>query len=200
MAGKMYKTFFLLAFVFGDGVALCQKINTVNFKQWDQNNPLQWKDYTITHKKKILKTGFLADGVSYIQFDFVPEEWSVDSCINIVALFIKGESWVEDTLNLSLLEHERIHFDIGELHARRLRRVLYTLFTGNHKNHKTYYMKIDSLIEVAKNYQTLYDQETFYGQIHSQQQLWKDNIARELKQLEDFSFENMQSKCNDRSR
>jgi hypothetical protein len=46
-------------------------------------------------------------------------------------------------------------------------------------------------------YQEVYDQETFYGQIQSTQQLWKDRISLELEQLEDFTFKNTHLRCNE---
>lgn len=193
----MYKTGMLAAFMLVGCIAFCQEAHTSLFKLWSEDDLLQWEDYTITHERRILKTGFLADAVTSYQYRFIPGNWDVYDCINVATLFIKGNSWVTDTLNHAVLAHERIHFDIGELYARKLRRELHILYEERNVNHEIYWKKIDSLWRAAQMYQDVYDQETFYGQIQSTQQLWKDRISLELEQLEDFTFKNMHLRCHE---
>lgn len=56
---------------------------------------------------------------------------------------------------------------------------------------------IDSLFDDSRQYQMLYDEQTFYGQLQSQQIIWNKTMVQELKQWEDYSFENMQIKCKE---
>ncbi len=194
--GDMRKIFWLIVFMLGKQACFCQEAENSLFKVWSEEAPIQWEDYTITQEKRILKTGFLANAITSYQYRFFPGNWDVYDCINVATLFIKSESWVTDTLNYSVLEHENIHFDIGELYARKLRKELHALFLAKNINHEIYGKKIDSLFKEVKAHQDLYDQETFYGQIKSMQQIWKERVAFELKQLEDFSFEKMNLRCN----
>jgi hypothetical protein len=180
----------------GRYAGFCQEADPPLFKLWNAKAPIQWEDYTITQEKRILKTGFLANAITSYQYRFIPGNWDVYDCINVATLFIKSDSWITDTLNHVVLEHENIHFDIGELYARKMRKELHALLMEGIINHEIYGMKIDSLFKEVEAYQDLYDQETFYGQIKSMQQLWKDRIANELKQLEDFTFERMRHKCD----
>jgi hypothetical protein len=180
-------------------IAFCQEAGPSLFKLWSEDGILQWKDYSITKEKRILKTGFLVDAVTSYQYRFIPGNWDVYDCINVATLFIKGHSWVTDTLNHAVLAHERIHFDIGELYARKLRKELHILFRKRNVNHEIYWTKIDNLLSAAKTCQELYDQETFYGQIPGMQQIWTDRIALELEQWADFTFESMYRRCNEAS-
>jgi hypothetical protein len=192
----MRKILWLVVFMLGKYAGFCQEADPSLFKLWSEEGAIQWKDYTITQEKRILKTGFLANAITSYYYRFIPGDWDVYDCINVATLFIKSDSWVTDTLNQAVLEHENIHFDIGELYARKMRKELHALLMEEIINHEIYGMKIDSLFKEVEAYQDLYDQETFYGQIKSMQQLWKDRIANELKQLEDFTFERMRRKCD----
>lgn len=193
----MYKLGLLPVFLFVTYIAFCQENEVSLFKLWNGEKALGWEDYRVTHEKKLLKTGFLVNATTSYLYKFIPGNWDVYDCVNVATLLVRGDSWVTDTTNLAVLEHERLHFDIAELYARKLRKELYALFTAQNKNYESYWSMLDSLSEVAQKYQEVYDHETFYGQMKNVQQLWKTQVSFELKKLEAYSFENMLQKCDE---
>jgi len=195
----MQKILLLFFFVSIHPLVYGQEDTVVIFKLWHENDSLQWEDYKVTHKKKILKNGFMVDATTSYQYKFIPGNWREYDCINVATLFVFGSSWVEDTIDHTILEHERIHFDIAELYARKLRKALFFLYRKQIKSHTAYTHKIDSLFTAGKQFQEAYDLETYYGQNESVQQVWKDHIHYELRQLDDYTFEKMQQRCREAS-
>ena len=174
----------------------CQAVDTSRFKLWQQHDLLQWEDYRVSASQKLLKHGFKVNAVTSYQYIFVPK-LNTDTCINLLTVFRKRNSWVKDTLHPLLLEHERIHFDIAELYARILRKAMFTLYLENTQQRDKYFIKIDSLFKAGAASQERYDQQTLYGFVMSRQHTWKDSIARELKRLHGFSFKSTAAKYNE---
>jgi hypothetical protein len=87
----------------------------------------------------------------------------------------------------TLLQHERGHFDIAELYARKLRLELstrsYPSSTYRHEVMKLY----DQLNEQMDQYQDKYDEETDFSMALDQQKKWYVSIQEELKKLEAYS-------------
>lgn len=167
---------------------LGQEIDTDRFKVWDQHELLEWTDYVVDSQRSKRKYGFATNANTSYQYFYLPKELNLDSCLNVLTVFRKRTSWVNDTSSEELLEHERIHFDIGELYARKMRKQLHCL-SAEHHTLKDVYTLLDSLFKEGSRYQDQYDRETFYGRSSSIQIHWRNRIDAELRQLEEFSFE-----------
>ena len=165
------------------------QVDTARFRVWNEHNPLQWNDYQIDRRRKVLKHGFAVHAITSYQYFYLPQELDLDSCLNVLTTLRKRSSWVRDTTDRHLLEHERIHFDIAELYARKLREQFRRL-NVNHATLKDAYARADSLFKAGGHCQDQYDQETFYGRSSTKQQQWKQQIDTKLKKLDEFSFEN----------
>ncbi len=104
---------------------------------------------------------------------------------SIVCTFLGSKSWIKATKK-NLLNHEQLHFDIGELYARKIRQQFYTL----EYSEKNYGILLDSVYKV--NWKQLileqekYDIETGHSVIDSIQQRWKNEIDFELNELSAF--------------
>ena len=150
-----------------------------------RENPLTWKDFKATPAPD---SGFHASantGVSYSwSAKIVGEE--VDLLYTVNAFFYPGESWVREKNDL-LLAHEQLHFDISELHARKLREALEAFEPQQHQDLKSSLRKLYEKIEVKrKAMQVQYDLETRHSENTEAQVLWQEKIALALKELEIF--------------
>ena len=96
---------------------------------------------------------------------------------------------MRDTVDQAVLEHEQIHFDIAEVYARKMREKFQAIHAANYTLGDIYH-QVDDLLKAVDDYQDQYDQETFYGRSSRIQERWRNQIDDELKQLEEFSFEN----------
>lgn len=104
------------------------------------------------------------------------------------ATFSINTSWVIKKYETGeLLKHEQLHFDIIELFARKLRkRILNTKITT--KGTQEQLKKLQTDLQNEENaYQNLYDKQTDHSRNKQKQKEWGEKIAKELKELEDYS-------------
>lgn len=103
----------------------------------------------------------------------------------IIALFFPDKSWViqRDTTP-ELLKHERLHFDIAEIYARKLRKVMREIsFESDEQHEYSHFLQNQILFEFRMT-QLLYDAETNHSRNREEQKKWKERIARELQELD----------------
>ncbi len=158
---------------------LCFSQGGVETISWSADRPLQWSDF----KGEYFKTQWAAaNTVSGIGYEFSTLEkdgrWYLD--IKVKCEFFPGKSWYRPALCDSvILRHERLHFDIAELFARKMRRRLAeTKFTNDVKAEvKAIYIEI---LQQLRFYQNKYDRETDFSRDLQQQLLWNRAIAKKL--------------------
>lgn len=102
--------------------------------------------------------------------------------------FDKNGSWVKKGKETGvLLNHERMHFDLGEVYARKLRKTLleyaYNRKTID-KDIQNLYNKMFAECQVA---QKKYDKETDHSKNKDKQKKWDAQIISSLKKLEAYS-------------
>ena len=107
---------------------------------------------------------------------------------DVKCVFVTKDSWTKNRLSKKLLAHEQMHFDLTEVHARRLRQKLNqeANICGSSR------IKLDPIVEKYfnewKEEQDRYDQETNHGLLDEQQKTWEDKIAIRLAELETYSY------------
>ena len=107
------------------------------------------------------------------------------------AVFNPNKSWIRDpkTVTPALLAHEQLHFDIAELHARRLRQklALFKLKADCTKLQPAF----DNLTKPAYNEwyreDMRYDQETNHGLNAAKQAYWAEQVRTKLAALAEFA-------------
>ena len=79
-----------------------------------------------------------------------------------------------------------MHFDISELHARKLREALadYEIGRNIRQDLKRIYNKIES---ERVSMQNKFDRETSHSENRSEEMKWRKFVAEELKKLEEYS-------------
>ena len=101
---------------------------------------------------------------------------------DVVAIFNRSKSWSRDH-SPSLLDHERLHFDIAELYARKIRKRIKELQRRGVNNIKTYNTAIHEVLLESNQADQQYDLETLHGALSKKQREWTEKVKEELGSL-----------------
>jgi len=105
----------------------------------------------------------------------------------VYAHFYPLRSWVKpEGLNAYVLEHEQLHFDITELHARLLRKELLKLRISDNLKQRVQALH-DRISADLDRMQSLYDLDTRHSLDKAAQERWKKEVSLGLKALESYS-------------
>jgi len=104
----------------------------------------------------------------------------------VIAGFRPRQSWVkaivlnDSTQRRTILLHEQTHFDLAEVHARRMRQAFGDLARPCAKTDAELSGLAQRLAQEEKAEQRRYDAETDHGLLVDQQAAWTRNVARRL--------------------
>ena len=148
-----------------------------NLVDWNASRKLTWDDFKAV---PVPGSSNAALTSSSINIEFGYDENGLQ--YSIKCRFDKNRSWVK-VKNTIVLEHEQGHFDIAEIHARKLNKAL-RKYAFNSKTVSDDVNKIyDTLMEAHNAYQNQYDQETDFSRNKEKQAAWLKKVADELKDL-----------------
>lgn len=152
---------------------------------WDANRPLTWEDFRGIPNRA---DDFVASTNSGMSFSFSFKERNGEASISytVVSNFYPDLSWYRpERVSQYILDHEQTHFDISELHARKLRRALSGLTHDREFKEKAeaIYNKIEG---ERREMQTQYDAESDHSNIESAEYRWRDYVAEQLNLLNDW--------------
>lgn len=150
------------------------------------------------------------DGITWENFEAQPDEnssfhantsaglsysWGLTNGNGVIELeyevksyFNKQGSWVKSgSKNEYLLKHEQVHFDITELHARKLRKKLSEINLNSlGKEPREVLNNYYKVIEKERGLmQQKYDRETNHSLNKNAQLKWQEYVERELSNYED---------------
>lgn len=149
---------------------------------WNEHRPLVWDDFRAEADKNSSFHANSNTGISY--------SWRLNNKNGVVELeyevcgnFYPDLSWVAaNSKNEYLLKHEQLHFDISELHARKLRKRLDDLpisWLGKDPRKKLngYYEIVD---RERREMQTQYDKESRHSLDKEAEARWQKFVQEEL--------------------
>jgi len=153
---------------------------------WNDWYRLEWSDFQASPKEETTVAALSSIGLPY--------SYSTDGegelLLTINVCFIKNESWSKPSeRNNLLLQHEQIHFDIAELHRRKIvKAILDANFTK-----KNYKEKLNEIINQIwrrdyKLMQNRYDKDTNFSNVVKEQINWNKFINQQLRNLKEFDF------------
>lgn len=172
----MYKFLILTFFIF----LFFQEEQTIT---WQEDFKLQWSDFKGEPKPQKTVVATTASGISFGFSTTKSSNGLVDYSFSIVAHFYPDKSWhVNKPLSNIVLAHERLHFDITELYARKFRQRLSNTTFTNAINKEMEHIHNTINIELAEM-QKRYDAETNHSQNIEKQIAWQKFIAVELDKL-----------------
>jgi hypothetical protein len=190
----MYRFIFIILILFSTKESFCQKTNeeldSTNIIHWHDNLSLEWSDF-LGKPDSTIKASYLGSATAASAFHF-GVEYTSDSLempnYKVYNCFIREESFIIDPAKASrhLLEHEKLHFDLYEVYARRIRKGIHQLRKEGNRNIEDYQKLIDRLLDESEKANKLYDKETAYSNLRIMQEEWKIKIMKELELLKDF--------------
>jgi Bacterial protein of unknown function (DUF922) len=105
----------------------------------------------------------------------------------VTAAFRPRQSWVKAVIvndsaqNRSALGHEQTHFDLAEVHVRRMRQSFNALPDACRKTNRELTALAQRLLQEEKAEQQRYDAETGHGLRAAPQATWSREVARRLR-------------------
>ena len=155
---------------------------------WSASRPLTWDDFRGTPPPAPGDEGartayslFYGANCTGRRFEF-----------RVIAAVLPRDSWVTaavlktPALNARSLRHEQTHFDLSEVHARKMRQFFRELATPCNRSE----MELDSLAQrfarEEATTQRRYDDETNYGRIAAKQTEWDTETARQIARLAEY--------------
>lgn len=174
----MYKVIGLL-FVF----FLVQKEEVIT---WKASDKLDWNNFKGAPIYNTDAVAITASGITYGYSATMSEQELKEYTAQVTAQFYPQNSWyLKERVNDTILGHEQLHFDITELHARKLRMAIANFkFT---KNIKQEMARIYEQINVElKEMQDAYDSVSDFSRDYEGQKKWEAFIAKELLKYKDY--------------
>ena len=170
-----------LAFSFTSGPTHVSTTNDDNYVYWSERK-LTWSDF---QGKVPADSKFDALTHSAISLDY--EGQGVTLKFNIESIFDPRKSWKKEGVNQYILQHEQVHFDITEYHARVLRK---KLKTNRYKSIDTVNDEIRSMFNdsftKANEMQLKYDEQTNHSMNRKKQRKWNKKIKKLLKKTRSY--------------
>ena len=149
---------------------------------WHEDQKLSWRDFEGMPRHDYENLAALtSSGISY--YTGCKEGQLI---YKIESYFDKQESWVKlDAMDSHKLEHEQIHFDITELFARKLRKLL-AQRTFTCYELMEFQQIVDTFLNNWETEQRIYDIHSSYSRDVEVQKEWLQKVAFELEAHEDF--------------
>lgn len=151
--------------------------------EWNEFYELSWDDFQATATPETF-----GDAGTAVQIKAKPYLAGHELHYDVRAYFNRKKSWTRDR-SPSLLSHERLHFDIAELYARKIRRKIRALADHGNSDPAVYNEAIKKLLMESNHEDERYDKETLHGAMQERQGIWEKKIRSELKHLEKFKKE-----------
>lgn len=162
---------------------LCAQ-DDVSFK-YSELPILTWEDF---RGEPQLNSSFHANtnsGFSY-SWSYSTSNGTQELDYEVFSTFYPMHSWVHPDHKVEhLLKHEQLHFDISEIHARKLRKAMKSYVPGRsvRKDLKNLYASIEQERIAMQN---AFDAETNHSTIKTEEERWQLFVKAELKKLEPF--------------
>jgi hypothetical protein len=154
--------------------------NTPQVIEWNEYYDLSWQDF------KGERPGDAAgDAGTVVQIKAKPFLVKDEVDYDVFALFVKDKSWAE-AYTASLLAHEKLHFDIAELYARKIRKKIAEMRAEKVTKVEAFNLAIQELLQESNEVDMQYDVETLHGGMVEKQKEWAERIKAELNGLREF--------------
>ena len=171
------------------GLTLTESINTrvrdAGAFPWSSKRPLAWTDF----KGQPPRESPAAAETAYILLHGVQCAGSAAGSAfeyRVVAAFRPDHSWVRPEIlkrpadSARALRHEQTHFDLTEVHARRLRRYFMELVAPCKSSNGDLSQVAERYVRDEANAQTKYDDETDHGRKAPEQARWDKEVDSQL--------------------
>lgn len=154
---------------------------------WKNSRPLTWADFKARPQSNSSAVAQTSSGISFGYSLKTRDGRIVDYTTIVQAHFYPNKSWyLKDKADGYILKHEQLHFNITELYARRFRKRLKSIRINQNLKQQLANLQND-INKAVKETQKRYDAETNHSINSEAQKAWEGTIAKELKNLQEFS-------------
>ncbi len=165
---------------------------------WSSNNKLGFNDFKKTQGQEFYQNSMLAANSSIV-FDY--KFLSNGRVSPPIASFEKLNSWIVQ-LDSLVLRHEQVHFDIGELFARKMRKEFIGLYQTNNNIRQNYLDIINKNMKEIRTMNNRFDAVSYeYSPLRGKPwdskdrsefcrilEDWENKVKIELQKLEQFNL------------
>lgn len=159
--------------------------------RWEKEEQLQWSNFKARAPKL---SGYEALSAVGISLGFTMQ--GRDASIEIFSFFIPQKSWTKDKKSQYLLNHEQMHFNISEIHARKMRKACMEANWSSKTIQNRLNGMLQKFTDAEDKMQEKYDRETNHSIVKNKQEEWDDFIQNELQKLEAYSNTHIQIKLD----
>lgn len=152
---------------------------------WNASQPLTWDDFKASPDANSEMLAMTKSRISFKWSCTEQGEFSVD----VLARFDRGESWRRKEATDALLKHEQWHFNITELYARKLRKLMAEIEEPCSLSAEELKARAGAVQQDWDKRQKLYDKETNHSTDVEAQKHWELMLAKEMKALEEYASE-----------
>jgi hypothetical protein len=155
---------------------------------WSRDRPLTWDDF----RGQAPADGAEGARTVYLM-SYVSRCRGLDFEFTVVAVMLPLSSWVKARVLTSpnerarVLQHEQTHFDLTEVHARRMRRYFSELYNPCGVPEDRLKASVDRFVKDEADAQQQYDLETGHGLRLDRQRTWDDQVDATLAELAAFA-------------
>ena len=148
---------------------------------WSADKKLSWNDFKAEPEKGYSAAALTSTNIK-IDFGYYNESLQY----HIRCRFDKNKSWGR-VKNDYILSHEQVHFDIAEIYARKLNKVLKTYKPNEDHISKDVNKIYENIMHEYYNKQEEYDKETNFSINKIKQEEWLKKVSNELSELKNYS-------------
>lgn len=150
--------------------------------KWSKNTNVEWQDFKKEPNPNYSQAASINTGIKF-SWNSKNIDGQLVLDYEVYSYMKPSNSWVKtDKKSDYLLKHEQIHFDITELHARKLINALksYEVQPRIRRDLKNIYQ---SIIRQRKEMQSQYDKETNHSIDTVAQSIWQQKIEKMLNEV-----------------
>lgn len=155
-----------------------------------KNDTIVWKKDSLLRKEDFKSKGKGKNGpLGYTNtFLFLyPNESNGVLVFSVEAVFVMSKSYITQYSDY-ILKHEQLHFDICELYARKLRKMIADKdFKKVHNVQEVIQQMYNKVSAEFIKEEDKYDNDTNHGLNAAKQQVWADDIQKQLQELDAYS-------------
>ena len=175
----------LLFFLLLAGSHLFGQANKIS---WTGVNKLAWEDF---QGKPDAASEHTATTVYWLDYTY---KWDGNGklTMKVNCSFLRDKSWkkTDKKLTPELLDHEQLHFDIAEIHARKMRQA-FSNFAFAHTNNSNTKADLENIFRKTMDevhaMNAKYDEETNHSKNIASQRQWSLKIKSMLQELSGYA-------------
>ncbi|PWT70349.1 MAG: hypothetical protein C5B59_20760 [Bacteroidetes bacterium] len=175
---------FYIVFIFISSIFTNSPRQGNSFIDWNPKRKLAWSDFKAPPDNAVKAAALTSTNIK-IDAGFENNSFQY----HIHCMFDKSKSWGR-VKNDYVLQHEQGHFDIAEIYARKLNKMLKSYKPHDSDPSKDVTKIYQNVMQGYNEEQNLYDQETNFSIDHTKQEEWLRKIDNGLRELQDYAHYN----------